>query len=240
MTTTLSTAPPTERAGSMQVAAAAVGATKIYGSGDTRVTALDGVDAAFEAGRMTAIMGPSGSGKSTLMQCMAGLDQLTAGRAVIGDTDLSTLNERQLTRLRRDRIGFVFQSFNLIPTLTAIENITLPMDLAGGRIDPRLGGPRRRHRRPEQPAEPPAERAVGRPAAAGGGGPGPGRAPGDHLRRRADRQSRLPDRQRDPRTSCGGRSATSARPSSWSPTTPSRPPTPTASSSWPMAGSSTS
>jgi len=116
-------------------AAAAIGAVKVYGEGDTTVTALDHVDVAFEAGRMTAIMGPSGSGKSTLMQCMAGLDRLSGGTVVIADTDLSTLNERELTRLRRDRVGFVFQAFNLIPTLNAIENITLPLDLAGAKPD---------------------------------------------------------------------------------------------------------
>ncbi|MGI9612889.1 MAG: ABC transporter ATP-binding protein [Acidimicrobiales bacterium] len=117
-------------------AASAINATKVYGEGDTEVTALDAVDVVFETGRMTAIMGPSGSGKSTLMQCMAGLDTLTSGQVVIGGTDLSTLNERQLTMLRRDRIGFVFQSFNLIPTLTAVENITLPQDLAGTTANP--------------------------------------------------------------------------------------------------------
>ena len=116
-------------------AAAAVGATKVYGSGDTEVMALDAVDVTFDAGRMTAIMGPSGSGKSTLMQCLAGLDRLSAGRVVIGDTELSELSEKQMTRMRRERIGFVFQAFNLIPTLSAIENITLPMDLAGSRPD---------------------------------------------------------------------------------------------------------
>ncbi len=116
-------------------AAAAFAATKTYGTGDTEVTALDNIDVSFDVGRMTAIMGPSGSGKSTLMQCMAGLDQLTTGRVVIGDIELSSLNERQMTRLRRDRIGFVFQAFNLIPTLSAIENITLPMDLAGTKPD---------------------------------------------------------------------------------------------------------
>ncbi len=116
-------------------AAAAVDAVKIYGDGDTEVTALSHVDVTFEAERMTAIMGPSGSGKSTLMQCLAGLDQLSSGQVIIGDTDLSTLNERQLTQLRRDRVGFVFQSFNLIPTLNAIENITLPLDLAGKKPD---------------------------------------------------------------------------------------------------------
>ncbi len=119
----------------LEPAAAAISAVKIYGKGDTEVVALDHVDVAFAGGRMTAIMGPSGSGKSTLMQCMAGLDRLTGGQVMIGDTDVSTLNEKQLTRLRRDRIGFVFQSFNLIPTLTAIENITLPIDLAGSKPD---------------------------------------------------------------------------------------------------------
>ena len=117
-------------------AAVAIGAVKVYGSGDTEVAALAGVDVTFDTGRMTAIMGPSGSGKSTLMQCMAGLDRLSSGTTVIGDTDISTLGEKQLTQLRRDRIGFVFQAFNLIPTLTAIENITLPMDLAGTKPDP--------------------------------------------------------------------------------------------------------
>ena len=113
------------------VAARAEQATKIYGSGDTEVRALDGVDVTFGTARFTAIMGPSGSGKSTLMHCMAGLDDMTSGRVWIGDTDLTTLSERQLTLLRRERIGFIFQAFNLIPTLSAIENITLPMDLAG-------------------------------------------------------------------------------------------------------------
>ncbi|MCB0996496.1 MAG: ABC transporter ATP-binding protein [Acidimicrobiales bacterium] len=113
------------------VAASAVQATKIYGSGDTSVVALDHVDATFSAGQFTAIMGPSGSGKSTLMHCMAGLDELSSGQVFIGDVDLSTLNEKALTVLRRDKVGFVFQAFNLIPTLTALENIRLPMDLAG-------------------------------------------------------------------------------------------------------------
>ena len=106
-------------------------ATKVYGSGDTVVRALDGVTVALPAGRFTAIMGPSGSGKSTLMHCMAGLDSLTSGRVLIGDVELGSLNDKQLTRLRRDRIGFVFQAYNLVPTLTALENITLPSSLAG-------------------------------------------------------------------------------------------------------------
>ena len=112
-------------------AAQAINASKIYGSGDTEVRALDGVDVTFPVGQFTAIMGPSGSGKSTLMHCMAGLDSLTSGDVLIGDTTLGTLNERKLTLLRRDNVGFVFQAFNLVPTLSALENITLPMDLAG-------------------------------------------------------------------------------------------------------------
>ena len=119
----------------LTTAARAVGATKIYGEGDTEVRALDGVDAHFEQARFTAIMGPSGSGKSTLMHCLAGLDTLSGGQVFIGHTDLSTLSERDLTLLRRDKVGFVFQAFNLVPTLTAVENITLPMDLAGTEPD---------------------------------------------------------------------------------------------------------
>ena len=117
------------------VAASARGATRTYGAGETRVVALDRVDVDFAAGEFTAIMGPSGSGKSTLMHCMAGLDRLTAGSVTIGDLDITKATEKQLTRLRRDRLGFIFQSFNLVPTLTALENITLPMDLAGRKPD---------------------------------------------------------------------------------------------------------
>ncbi|MFE7432396.1 ABC transporter ATP-binding protein [Streptomyces tendae] len=118
-----------------RAAARVVDAVKVYGGGDTAVRALDGVSVDFPAGRFTAIMGPSGSGKSTLMHCAAGLDTLTSGTARIGDTDLSTLDDRRLTLLRRDRVGFVFQAFNLVPTLTVAENITLPLDLAGRRGD---------------------------------------------------------------------------------------------------------
>jgi putative ABC transport system ATP-binding protein len=117
------------------VAARAVGATKVYGKGEAEVRALDGVTVDFESGRFTAIMGPSGSGKSTLMHALAGLDHLTGGSVFIGDTDLSKLNDKKLTKLRRDSVGFIFQSFNLIPTLSAIENITLPMRLAGSKPD---------------------------------------------------------------------------------------------------------
>jgi len=116
-------------------AAATVGAVKVYGEGDTAVRALDDVSVVFEAGRYTAIMGPSGSGKSTLLHCTAGLDSLTTGQAFIGETDLSTLDDTELTVLRREHVGFVFQAFNLVPTLTAEENITLPLALAGRKGD---------------------------------------------------------------------------------------------------------
>ncbi|WUI03145.1 ABC transporter ATP-binding protein [Spirillospora sp. NBC_00431] len=104
---------------------------KVYGRGDAQVVALDGVTVGIPRGRFTAIMGPSGSGKSTLMHCMAGLDSVDSGEVYIGDTELSRLKDKQLTRLRRDKVGFIFQAFNLVPTLTALENITLPMDIAG-------------------------------------------------------------------------------------------------------------
>ncbi|MFC6013864.1 ABC transporter ATP-binding protein [Nocardia lasii] len=117
------------------IAAAAVDLVKLYGSGDTQVKALDGVSADFAKGEFTAIMGPSGSGKSTLMHCLAGLDSASAGTVRIGDTALTGLSDKQMTALRRDRIGFVFQAFNLVPTLTALENITLPLDIAGRKAD---------------------------------------------------------------------------------------------------------
>ncbi|MHC0429620.1 ABC transporter ATP-binding protein [Streptomyces sp. O3] len=116
-------------------AAQAVDLSKVYGSGATQVVALDSVSVEFARGRFTAIMGPSGSGKSTLMHCMAGLDSVSSGTARIGETELSALGDKQLTRLRRDKVGFVFQAFNLLPTLTAYENITLPMDIAGRKPD---------------------------------------------------------------------------------------------------------
>lgn len=127
---TTSTEAPTRPA-----AARAVDARKTYGTGEAAVHALAGVTAAFPEHEFTAIMGPSGSGKSTLMQCVAGLDRLTSGSAYIGDTDISKLNKTQLTLLRRDRLGFIFQQYNLIPSLTAKENILLPLTLAGTRAD---------------------------------------------------------------------------------------------------------
>ena len=127
-----------DSAGSGAGTAVAAGATelsKVYGSGDTRVTALDAVTVEFVRGEFTAIMGPSGSGKSTLMHCLAGLDAASSGQVRIGDTELTDLSDRQMTALRRDRVGFVFQAFNLVPTLTALENITLPLDIAGRPAD---------------------------------------------------------------------------------------------------------
>jgi putative ABC transport system ATP-binding protein len=122
---------PPERIEPSGVAARALDAVKVYGTGDAAVRALDGVTVEFGHGRYTAIMGPSGSGKSTLLHCMAGLDRLTSGQVFIGGVELGSLHERDVTRLRRDKVGFVFQAYNLVPTLTALENITLPMDIAG-------------------------------------------------------------------------------------------------------------
>jgi putative ABC transport system ATP-binding protein len=132
MSATNEMAPPDARTA---VAARAVGLSKIYGEGDAAVRALDDVSVDFERARYTAIMGPSGSGKSTLLHCMAGLDAPTSGRVFIGDVDLTMLSEKALTLLRRRSIGFVFQAYNLVPTLTAAENITLPLDIAGEKPD---------------------------------------------------------------------------------------------------------
>jgi putative ABC transport system ATP-binding protein len=129
------TLPSPAAAASPVAAVRAEAAVKVYGAGDTAVRALDDVTIGLPAGRFTAIMGPSGSGKSTLMHCMAGLDSLSSGRVLLGGTDLGSLSDKQLTRVRRDHIGFVFQAFNLVPTLTAAENISLPAKLAGRKPD---------------------------------------------------------------------------------------------------------
>ncbi|WP_019483040.1 ABC transporter ATP-binding protein [Arthrobacter sp. TB 23] len=126
---------PSTSSAASQPAASADSLSKTYGRADTRVHALKEVSVTFERARFTAIMGPSGSGKSTLMHCLAGLDTADSGRVRIGDTELTGLSDNELTRLRRDRIGFVFQAYNLIPTLTAEQNITLPVALAGGTVD---------------------------------------------------------------------------------------------------------
>jgi putative ABC transport system ATP-binding protein len=125
-------------AGSLQAAPAAriIDGVKIYGAGATAVRALDSISADFAAGAFTAIMGPSGSGKSTLLHCLAGLDRLTSGQVLLGGQSLGDLNDKAMTLLRRERIGFVFQAFNLVPTLTARENVILPLTLGGRKPDP--------------------------------------------------------------------------------------------------------
>jgi putative ABC transport system ATP-binding protein len=125
----------TTTATTTRTAACVVDAVKVYGGGDTAVRALDGVSVGFPAGRFTAIMGPSGSGKSTLMHCLAGLDQATAGEILVGDQQLGTMSDNELTRFRRHHVGFIFQAFNLLPMLTAKQNILLPLDLAGNDPD---------------------------------------------------------------------------------------------------------
>jgi putative ABC transport system ATP-binding protein len=134
ITTTLTPQQATST-GTPAPAARTVGVTKLYGAGDASVAALDDVSVALDRGRFTAIMGPSGSGKSTLLHMLAGLDRPTSGEVYLGDTEITSLRDRKLTTLRRDRIGFIFQSFNLLPTLTAAENIVLPMRIAGRRPD---------------------------------------------------------------------------------------------------------
>ncbi len=135
MTTTYTGVDATAPAPAGVAAARATDLTKVYGQGETKVVALDHVSVEFRKAEFTAIMGPSGSGKSTLMHCVAGLDSFSSGSVRIGDTELGSLKDKQLTKLRRVKIGFIFQAFNLLPTLNAIENITLPMDIAGRKPD---------------------------------------------------------------------------------------------------------
>jgi putative ABC transport system ATP-binding protein len=137
MTTTATTGARPTSVAAPPAAARTIDAVKVYGSGATAVRALDGVTVGLPEARFTAIMGPSGSGKSTLLHCLAGLDRLTEGKVVVGDADLGRLSDRQLTRLRREHLGFVFQAYNLVPTLSALENITLPLALAGRKPDRR-------------------------------------------------------------------------------------------------------
>ncbi|WP_375431331.1 ABC transporter ATP-binding protein [uncultured Friedmanniella sp.] len=137
MRTSLAPEPPAPApAGSRGVAVRALGLVKAYGSGSTTVRALDGISVAIGRGQLTAVMGPSGSGKSTLMHCLAGLDTVTEGQVFLGHQEITALGDRELTRVRRDQVGFVFQAFNLLPTLTAEQNILLPLELAGRRVDP--------------------------------------------------------------------------------------------------------
>ena len=158
------------------------------------------------AGEFTAIMGPSGSGKSTLLHCLAGLDTPTSGQVFVGDVDLTELNDKRLTELRRDKVGFVFQAFNLVPTLTARENITLPLDIAGRDVDEAWFDEVVATIGIDGPHDTPAEPALRRTAAARGGSPGAGLASGDRVRRRADGEPRL-------EVGRGAAHASSARPS---------------------------
>ncbi len=201
------TSPPTTTA----VAARAVHASKIYGSGETEVRALDDVDVDFERGAFTAIMGPSGSGKSTLLHCIAGLDSLTSGQVFLGDIELSSLNEKHLTQLRRDRIGFIFQTYNLIPTLTALENITLPMALAGRKPDDAWVDRIVDTVEPAAAPRPPPVGAVGWAAAARRRRTRAREPARDHLRRRAHREPRLARRVPRSSSSCERPSRSSGR-----------------------------
>ena len=210
--------------------------TRRYGQGETAVDALRGVALDVAQGKLTAIMGPSGSGKSTLMHILAALDRPTSGYVTIAGTRLGQLNDNELTKLRREHIGFVFQFFNLLPMLTADENMLLPLSIAGAQA--RQGLLRRparskvglHDRRSHRPV-----RALRRPAAARRDRARARHAADRRLRRRADRQPRLEDGRRDPRAARSSRSPTTARRSSWSRTTPAPPRSPTASSSSPTA-----
>src|ERR1019366_2083471 len=172
-------------------AVAAADLVKVYGSADTAVRALSGVTVAFAAGEFTAIMGPSGSGKSTLMHCLAGLDSVTSGSVLIGGTELSGLGDKALTRLRRSRVGFVFQSFNLLPTLTAEQKIRLPLELAGRKPDPQWWDTVITATRDRGPPAAPPRGTVRRPAAARRLRPCPHHPARCGVRRRADRQPGL-------------------------------------------------
>jgi ABC-type dipeptide/oligopeptide/nickel transport system ATPase component len=197
-------------------AARAVDLVKTYGRGDAVVHAINGITVEFERGRFTAVMGPSGSGKSTLMHCMAGLDTPSSGRTFVGDQEIGLMDDAALTQMRRDRIGFVFQSFNLVPTLTTGENITLPADLAGTKVDRewfdylvgQLGIGDRLDHRPNDPTW-----------------YSPTNPPGTWTPMHPPRCS----------NSSGARSTSSTSRSSWSPTTPAGRPSPTGSSSSPTA-----
>ncbi len=187
------------------IAVAARDVTRVYGEGDAAVHALRGVTVEFPHGQFAAIMGPSGSGKSTLMHILAGLDQPTSGSVQIDGTEIVGMSDNQLTLLRREKIGFIFQFFNLLPMLTTAENIDLPLNIAGSQGGQGLARPPDRRRRP---ARPPLAQAVGalrRPAAARRRRARPADAAGRDLRRRAHGQPRLQDERADPRPAAPGR-----------------------------------
>ena len=218
------TEPASPAAPTGAIAARAVDAVKTYGSGDTVVRALDGVTLDIHAGRFTAVMGPSGSGKSTLMHCMAGLDDLTSGQVLIGEIDLTELKEKELTVLRRDHVGFVFQAFNLVPTLTAEENIILPLSLGGRSPDKEWIDQVIEHRRPGRTGSITARRSCRVASSSGWPWPEPWSAGPRSLF--ADEPTGNLDsntRRRDPGLHAPRGRRAAARRSSWSPTTPSPP-----------------
>ena len=183
-----------------------------FGEGDTAVDALDGVSVDFPKGNFTAVMGPSGSGKSTLMHILAGLDQPTSGSVIVDGTEIADLDDKRLTELRRDKVGFVFQFFNLLPVLSAEENIRLPLSIAGRKPDDALMTPAGGRREPGRPPVAPPVRALGRPAAARGDRPRAGVQARRGVRRRAHRQPGLHAPARRCSTSCAAPWTTSARP----------------------------
>ena len=207
MSTTQSVPPA---AGTVELAARAVEVTKTYGTGPAAVTALDRVTVGFGRGRFSAVMGPSGSGKSTLLHCLAGLEPVDQGQVHLGEVDLTRLDERRLTRLRRDRVGFVFQSFNLLPTLTAAENVELPLAIAGRRPDravlervvEAVGLRARLHHRPAELSGGEQQRVAAARALAGRRWSSPTSPPATSTRARA----------RSCSASCGARSTSWARP----------------------------
>ena len=186
---------------------------RVYGEGEAAVHALRGVTLDFPAGQFTAIMGPSGSGKSTLMHLLAGLDTPTSGSVTVDGREIAGLDDKALTSLRRDRLGFVFQAFNLVPVLTAEENILLPLTLAGRDVDREWFDTLIASVGLGDRLTPPPRRALRRPAAARRGGARAGPPPGRRVRRRADRQPGHEVLRRGARACCATRSTTSARPS---------------------------
>ena len=191
----------------MQANGAVVSANDLarrYGEGDTAVDALSGVSLEVSRGQLTTVMGPSGSGKSTLMHILAGLDRPTSGSVKIDGTEITTLGDTELTKLRREHIGFIFQFFNLLPMLTAEENVVLPLTIAGEKAGQGVARAADRVGRPEGPAQAPAIRALGRPAAARRHRARARVEADRRVRRRADRQPRLEDRRRDPRAAPPG------------------------------------
>ena len=210
------TSPPPSETAHGQPVVVAKDVTRRYGEGDATVDALRGVSVEFPRGQFSAIMGPSGSGKSTFMHILAGLDQPTTGSVKIDGTEIIGLHDKELTRLRRDKVGFVFQFFNLLPVLTAEENIELPLSIAGRKPDPRVGASAARGRRPDATGE-----RTGRPSSPAASSSASRRACAAvqarrGLRRRADRQPRLEDEHGDPRAAAAGGRTSSARRSSWS------------------------